>query len=274
MKLINFDEHFTKYVDQWLRENRSKYANADLLEEAMFEVYMRWANAPAKWLDGTSPSAYFFSFDDPAALVALLQEYGEMGVPVPEQLAERIASLEGQAVQPLMRLAFDERADLGSRVTAFNLLIQLGDEEPIERCIALLLGAQTQDELTEVCAELLQSHGRAALPALLSRLDEASPLAQEVFLDILCNFPGDERIYKYTLSAFMRNAEKRALFASYLGKLGDVRAIEPLTKSLEWEDLNYLDYIEIVGAIEALGGEVQRDREFSGDPYYESLKNV
>ena len=40
------------------------------------------------------------------------------------------------------------------------------------------------------------------------------------------------------------------------------------------QDINYLDYIEIVNAIEALGGEVDDSRDFSGDPYYESLRTV
>ena len=44
--------------------------------------------------------------------------------------------------------------------------------------------------------------------------------------------------------------------------------------ALELSELNYLDYIEVVHAIEALGGEVEKQREFSGDEYYESLKHM
>ena len=38
--------------------------------------------------------------------------------------------------------------------------------------------------------------------------------------------------------------------------------------------VNYLDYVEIVSAIEALGGDRPPEREFTGDPYYESLKQI
>ena len=38
--------------------------------------------------------------------------------------------------------------------------------------------------------------------------------------------------------------------------------------------INYLDYVEIVSAIDALGGERPPEREFSGDPYYESLRRA
>ena len=68
--------------------------------------------------------------------------------------------------------------------------------------------------------------------------------------------------------------DNRALIASYLGKLGDARAIEELMPLLELQELNYLDYLEIRDAIEELGGEVKTEREFAGDEYYESMKNM
>ena len=65
------------------------------------------------------------------------------------------------------------------------------------------------------------------------------------------------------------------MFASFLGKLGDQRAIEPLRQAMSMDDINYLDYLEIANAIEMLGGEAgNRDRDFSGDPYYESLRQL
>ena len=65
------------------------------------------------------------------------------------------------------------------------------------------------------------------------------------------------------------------MFASLLGKLGDPRAIDALRMVMGMEDINYLDYLEIANAIEMLGGEAgDRDRDFSGDPYYESLRDM
>ena len=58
------------------------------------------------------------------------------------------------------------------------------------------------------------------------------------------------------------------------GKLGDARAIDELMPLLELQELNYLDYLEIRDAIEELGGEVKTEREFAGDEYYESMKNM
>ena len=109
---------------------------------------------------------------------------------------------------------------------------------------------------------------------LLDALDGASDEAAETILELLCNFPGNRRVYEETEKRFLADADRRALYASFLAKLGDERAIEPLTKAAALSELNYLDYIEIRNAIEALGGEAPAEREFAGDPYYESLKRL
>ena len=83
-----------------------------------------------------------------------------------------------------------------------------------------------------------------------------------------------ERVYELCMSKLRNSPEYRAFYASLLGKLGDPRAIETLTSFLTLSDLTYLDYIEIANAIESLGGEVDTEREFTGDPYYESLKKM
>ena len=90
-------------------------------------------------------------------------------------------------------------------------------------------------------------------------------------MDVLCNFSGDERIYTYTVHQFLTQPDRRAMYASFLAKLNDPRAIEPLTQALSLSDVDYLDYIEIRNAIEMLGGEVTVEREFPGDPAYEAL---
>ena len=129
-------------------------------------------------------------------------------------------------------------------------------------------------DLMEAASELLKGMGEDVVEPLIKRADGLTGEALESCLDILCNFPGDKRIYELLIRAFRQDGERRALYASFLGKLGDEDAVEPLKAALELSELNYLDYIEIVHAVEALGGEVEKQREFSGDEYYESLKHM
>ena len=59
--------------------------------------------------------------------------------------------------------------------------------------------------------------------------------------------------------------------ASYLAAYGDERALPVLLERIDGEDINYLEFRELKYAIEALGGEYTRERDFSEDEYYREL---
>lgn len=273
-KCIDFDAKFGQYAESWIAANRSKYKNMDLLEEQIPEVYLRWLNTPADWLEGKTPGDWFQQYDNAAELVDLMRAYQAQKISLPDPLLERVTDLGEDAVEPLMGLVREYGKDRGLAIAALNLLIEMGSSAPMEMCLDIITKADGQNELTDVASELLTGLGGEVIEPIIARMDSASRTAEEAFLDVLCNFPGDDRIYTYTVNAFNRRYDRRALYASYLGKLGDARAIEPLRKALELSDINYLDYIEIANAIESLGGEVNTEREFNGDPYYESLKKM
>ncbi len=274
MKCIDFDKQFMAYTERWMAENMSKYENVDAMEAEMPEVYMRWLNQPASWLDGATPGEYFVQFDDADALVEWTLNYERQGIDVPDMLLERIVDLGEVSIAPLMKLSADKERSTQSRMMALNMLRELDSDAPLNLAIELILEHGRENELADVAAELLSGIGHEAVEPILSKMEEASEDAQITFLDVLCNFPGDERIYTYTVNMFLRRDDLRGLLASYLSKLGDERAVEPLKKVLKLSDLKYLDYIEVRNAIEALGGEVEEEREFSGDTDYEWLKSV
>ena len=68
--------------------------------------------------------------------------------------------------------------------------------------------------------------------------------------------------------------EERAFAARLLGRYGDERAVGPLKALLAATDISYYEYMELRNAVEALGGEVVREREFYGDPDYEYLREL
>ena len=57
------------------------------------------------------------------------------------------------------------------------------------------------------------------------------------------------------------------MFAGYLAKLGDDRALPDLTNAAQEEKLPYLTFIEIRNAIETLGG-ICPERNYDDDPEY------
>ena len=274
MKCIDFDRRFAAYLESWTNENRDKYANMNEVEAQVPEVYMEWLNTPADWLGGTAPGDYFKPLSDPEALVKWMLDYHRSHINVPDMLFERIVDVGEKCVEPLMNLAEDADKPDEARVAALNLLVEIGAPQVMGRVIALMCARKQKPDLMEAASELLKGMGEDVVEPLIKRADGLTGEALESCLDILCNFPGDKRIYELLIRAFRQDGERRALYASFLGKLGDEDAVEPLKAALELSELNYLDYIEIVHAVEALGGEVEKQREFSGDEYYESLKHM
>ena len=271
--ILDFDANFTAYLEKWMQMNKNKFKNIEQMEDAMPEVYMRWLNSPAAFLEGVAPSMYFEKFSDPQMLVNWVTEYEAAKVPVPDLLLERIADLGKHSLYPLMRAAKDKDNSIQTRMTALNLLkeIECG-EEPMEICMDIIDRREGDDELADVAAELMANMGKGVVKPILDRFEEVSDEAQETYLDILVNYPVDERIYDFLMRAFIAHDDKVALYASFIGKLGDDRAMDTLKKALNFPDISYLDYLEIRNAIEMLGGTVETEREFAGDPYYESLK--
>lgn len=275
MELINFDKQFEEYLAGWIRRNSAKYKNdMDAMEQKMPDIYLEFLRKPAKWLGGVAPGRYFGRFKSADELVSMMVEYVRAHVPVPDLLLERIGELGARAEEPLLALFGAEDVPQEAEMTAISLLRELQSVKPMERYIAYIRGLTGPDDKGDLCADALLSMGEAAVAPMLEALEGCGEAGLDIFADLLSNYPGDERIYALLMDRFRGAPDKRALFASYLAKLGDDRALPELTRAAQAQDVNYLDYVEIVNAIEALGGERPPEREFAGDPYYESLKHV
>lgn len=270
---IDFDSRFTSYAEKWMKAQLARGRKAEELEDEMPDLYLKFLNTPASWLDGAVPGMFFCKWSDPNELIDILRAYEDNGTPVPDPLLERITDLGDVSVQPLAELAADESAEAQLRVTAMNLLIEL-EADCTDLCIKLILARTEDDGPADAASELLRNKGKSVRKELTEALEEAEGAALDTLLDLLCAFPGDEKVFKKALERFITDPEHIALHASYLAKLGDDRAIEPLKKAAALTELNYLDYIEIRDAIEELGGTLETEREFAGDPYYESLRDI
>lgn len=272
---VDFDAMFQKFAHAWMNENAHKYGNsADKLEARLPNVYLRWLNRPAKWLDGQTPAGYFSQYSDPDMLIAWMCAYDSRGISVPDPLMERLSQLSG-AEDALMRAIEDVKTTYTVRLMIVSMLREMQSVRPMERYIQWISKRMSpRDELVDMAAESLEAMGENAVPSILDALPTANAPGQETFLDVLCNFPGDERIYDLAVKLFENHPDNTALYASYLGKLGDRRALQTLVNAAHSRKINYLDYIELRNAIEELGGDAPEELDWSGDPYYESLRSV
>ena len=275
MKCINFDRAFERYMAEWIKKNSEKYKDdMDVIEDMMPDVYLEFLKKPADFLDGVAPQDYFEQFDNADMLVNWLCDYIAQGVPVPDLLLERVTALGNPAEKSLLALVARDDLPEETQMTAISLLREMESKAPMQRYIDYIASLEEPSDKGDLCAEALMSMGESAVEPILATLSGAGQTGRDIFADVLSNYPGDERIYELMIERFVTRDERRALFASYLAKLGDERAIPMLKEAAQSPDINYLDYVEVVNAIEALGGERPPEREFSGDPYYESLRQV
>ena len=130
-----------------------------------------------------------------------------------------------------------------------------------------------EDEIKDNAIESLVEMGENVIQPILQQIGKANDAGKEALLEVLSHFPGNEQAFRLTLEAFRTSSDKKALFAGYLAKLGDDRALPDLIEAAEKPDVPYLTFIELRNAIEELGGECP-EREYDDDPEYEALRDM
>lgn len=245
---------------------------AEALAETLYE---EWADAPDARLDGLSPRAWIGRLQTPQEMTGLLVAYARENIEVPDLLLERFDAV-GEACAPqLEALSRDGEALPTVRAQAFELLLGLGAERAVDVAAEAVLSAQGSGEMVERAAEALAECADApARERLLAGYEAASEFARMLILEILCAFPGDERVYAHLTDMFRNCPQRRAFAAKLLGRYGDTRAVEMLRAALSFSDLTYFEYLEIRNAVEELGGEAGPEREFYGDPDYEYMRGL
>ena len=247
----------------------------DAAGEMAEKLYAEWADAPCAALDGCSPRAWFARLDTPEALVETLTAYARADMEPPELLLDRFFDVGAICAAPLEALARNAGESAALRAQALDLLNGLDEARAVRVATDAVLAAQESDAFCELAAEILASRVDADIAdRLLDGYDAAPDFARTLILEALCNFPGDARVYERMLEMLKNRPEQRADAARLLGRYGDARAIEPLKALLDLTDIGYYEYMEVRNAVEALGGEVENEREFYGDPDYEYLREL
>ncbi len=271
MQIIDFDAKFTDVLNDWIEKNRSRFRKPDDMENEVPDVYLRWLNTPADWLDGATPGAYFEKFDSAAELCELLKAYLAEEVSVPDPLLDRLEELGDE--QELLNMVKDKAAPMEARMTAIEILRALESTLPMVDYIRWQVERDDDEDLLDNALESLRQMGEAVRKPAKIAFTAADVNGKEAILDILADYPGDEDVFQFALHQFMTTKDKRGLYAGYLAKLDDDRALEHLLDVAEGDDVSYSDFIEIRSAIERLGSEAPV-KDWSNDPTYKAFRRL
>ena len=260
--MIDFDRLFKLEILALLKKGK----DPEQLEEEYPDLYLRWLDTPNKACGGVSPNAYFAAMS-PEQLLEELTAYAKAGKEAPDPLLFA-AEDHPQMEQPLYDALLSSDS-VPLRCICADLLNQRRSVLPLPLYYEILQDPESP-KLAELAAAGAEQQGEAAKEPLLNAIANATDEGAVLILDLLCALSPDERVFDQLKLHFVRQEHKRPLLASLLSRYGDDRAIPMLEQALIGTD--YMEYRAICDAIEALGGTVEDDRDFSGDPYFERLK--
>lgn len=255
--LIDFDGLFDEKLTQYMEENKNKYTEKQW-EDVIPKLYKKFGDTYVAKVKCT-PKEYYAKMTA-SELVETLCAHLEQDVPTPEFLCAEIES-RGET-ETLLPLLYGD-----SPVAALYALNLIGDDARaydayFDVLIQNRFDENIQSDITDIC----KLHADELKDRAFAAYEKGE--AKEYMLEILSRVTArEERVYNALFSAF-RSGENVPVHAGYLAAYGDERALPALLERIEDTTIGFVEFQELKYAIEALGGEYDEPRDFSGDKDY------
>lgn len=260
MKLYDFDGMFDKRLSEYISKNVGKYKEEEW-EDMIPEMYAKFGNTVLKSL-GTSPNGYYAAMS-PEELVKCLRAHVKNGVPVSEFLCKAIEARPGCEG---MLLPLLENGEEGLKQYVVNIL---GSSPAAIPVYMRMIEREEDEDFKNQCVDFIKENADLVKEQALENYKKGveNPLMLEILSKVK---ERDGRVYDILLAEFL-SGEDVPMHAGYLASYGDERALPYLLEKIDEEGISYIEYQELKYAIEALGGEYTKQRDFSGDEYYDLI---
>ncbi len=267
LKVIDVDGLFSEFISDYVYKNVGK-TSPEEIENRVSELYLEFGDRKLPALDGLSPNEYYKKATA-KELVELLKRHLDNGVEVPDFLCEALTEKEDGATALIDGLKKSEEEQL--LLYLMNMLDGKDLTSALERLINLIEWDYTEP-VREQATAMLYDYANAVKDLLLSRIDQVDIVRRACFVEILSHAEKDQRVFDLLIEEFLKNQNQIPLYAGYLGKYGDEKALPYLYEAIEKEKIDYNDFEELRFAIETLGGEYTKERDFSRDKAYKKIK--
>lgn len=267
VKVIDIDELFDKYIAGYVYSNIGK-VKPEEIENKMPVLYNEFGNEKLKELDGKTPNSYYKDFSD-KELLDCLKAHIEKKVAVSDFLCEAIIKKDSDKAI-LEYLSKDKNEEF--LLYLMNILNDKNSKIAVKEYFNFIVGDYTEP-VRELATELLGDFADLIKEDALKILDTLSKDKRECIIDVLSKAKKDDRIFDILIAEFKNNPKKRALYAGYLGRFNDERALPYLLEAIEKDDVDYADFEELRFAIESLGGQYDKERDFKNDTTFNKIKS-
>lgn len=267
IKILDMDKLFDDYISDYVYKNIGKLKPEEI-EDNIPLLYEKFGNENLKDLDGKTPNEYYKQFSA-TQLLDCLKEHLEKNIPVSDFLCEALQD-NPENENALIKALSEEK---GEEYTLYvmNMLDALGSKKCYREYLQFVLWDYSEP-IKELATELLCNMAESVSDEILSQFKDCSKEIKEYLTQILSYAPQQDGIFDILIEEFVKNQDNIPLYAGYLAKYGDERALPFLLTAIEGEKINYFDFEELRFAIEALGGQYDKKRDFTADKVYKKIK--
>ncbi len=266
IKVIDVDTLFDSYISDFVYKNIGK-VKPEEIENKIPELYVQFGNEKLKELDGQTPNEYYKSFSA-TELLACLNEHLTKGVAVSDFLCE---ALSDGANEDALINAISDDVDEEFTLYVMNMLSEIKSAKCLDRYLQFI-SWDYSETIKELATEHLKEFSNLVKEKVLSLYNEADVKTREYLTEILAGCNKDDRVFDILVAEFAKHPNEIPLYAGYLAKYGDERALPFLMAEIEREKISYADFEELRFAIEALGGAYDKVRDFKQDKTFKKIK--
>lgn len=267
IKIIDVDALFDKYISDFVYGNIGKIKPEEI-ENKIPDLYVEFGDEKLKELDGKTPNTFYKQYNAKDLLECLKQHLID-GVAVSDFLCEAITSSADCEDALVSALEQDENEEF--IVYIMNMLTEVDGKKAKDRLLQFVLWDYSE-VVRELATELLSTMSDEVKEQVLAQFNDAEAIKKVNLVEILAGCSKDDRVFKILIDEFIKNQHNIPLYAGYLAKYGEDRALPFLLASIENEKISYADFEELRFAIEALGGEYTKERDFSKDKTFKKIK--
>ena len=266
IKIIDVDELFDKYISDYVYQNIGK-VKPEEIENKIPELYVQFGDEKLEQLDGKTPNEFYKQYSG-KELVECLKEHIIDGVSVSDFLCEALSS---EINEDAIIKALDDDENEEFLLYLMNILADIGWEKAKDKYLQFVLWDYSET-IKEVATETLKTNADLVKEQILAQFDQAEEKTKENLVEILSGCSKDEKVFEILINEFIKNQNNIPLYAGYLAKYGEERSLPFLKAAIENERISYVDFEELRFAIEALGGEYTKTRDFSKDKTFKKIK--
>ena len=260
MKLYDFDGMFDKKLADHIAKNAGKYKEEEW-EDMIPKLYKQFGDVYIKSV-GNTPNGFYAAMSE-EELITALRTHLKQGVPVSEFLC---SAIEKRCPISLLLPLLDGTED--EREYAVNLIG--ADDCAIKKYMQMIVLPDLDEEFKSTLADNIKQKADLVLDEAVKNFEKG--IEREFMLEIMSrSVVPSEKVFKILVNEFRSDPENIPLHASYLAAYGDSRALEFLLDKIDEDGISFIEYKELLLAIEALGGVYDKPRDFSSDPYYKIL---